>query len=432
MSQPVPNVQLTAWREANYATRGEMAEALCRTPTAIGEGLICDDERIRRWERGEVLWPHPPYRKALQELTGRSAAELGFFPPAKQKERQRLLADRAIPVNSLRAEADLIDDEVAALELSRRVAVSEIGPATLAALETAADDLAIAYPATSPADLLGRVRAYLSYVARLVDARKTLTEHRRLLVAGGWLSLLAATCHIDLHQHAAAAARLRTAAELAKQAEHPEIVAWCLETHAWQCLTDGDYRGALTLSQGAQRVAPRGGSAFIQATAQEGRAWARLGAGPESLEVLGRLDRLVSPLPMPDRPEHHYRYDPGKSDAYHATTLSWLGDPAAEPYARHVLARLEREEDAPPRPRRVETARLDLALALITADRPDEAAQCALAAVTSGRLVPSNYWRAAEVITALTKLRVPEAGELEEAYRNACGTPEQPRQAGAS
>jgi hypothetical protein len=63
---------------------------------------------------------------------------------------------------------------------------------------------------------------------------------------------------------------------------------------------------------------------------------------------------------------------------------------------------------------------------------PDEAAQCALAAVTSGRLVPSNYWRAAEVITALTKLRVPEAGELEEAYRNACGTPEQPRQAGAS
>ena len=72
----------------------------------------------------------------------------------------------------------------------------------------------------------------------------------------------------------------------------------------------------------------------------------------------------------------------------------------------------------PPRPRRVETARLDLALALINADRPDEAAHCALAAVTSGRLVPSNYWRAAELITALRERRVPEVIELEEAYRD--------------
>jgi hypothetical protein len=70
----------------------------------------------------------------------------------------------------------------------------------------------------------------------------------------------------------------------------------------------------------------------------------RLEAGRDSREVLGRLERLVSRLPMPDRLEHHYRYDPAKSDAYHATTLSWLGDPAAEPYARQVLAHLERGE----------------------------------------------------------------------------------------
>jgi DNA-binding PadR family transcriptional regulator len=38
---------------------------------------------------------------------------------------------------------------------------------------------------------------------------------------------------------------------------------------------------------------------------------------------------------VPDRPEHHYRYDPAKSDAYVATTLSWLGDPAGENVARH-------------------------------------------------------------------------------------------------
>ena len=47
-------------------------------------------------------------------------------------------------------------------------------------------------------------------------------------------------------------------------------------------LTDGDYHRAVDLSQGAQTVAPRGSSAHIQATAQEGgrgRGWVT-GAGP--------------------------------------------------------------------------------------------------------------------------------------------------------
>ena len=99
---------------------------------------------------------------------------------------------------------------------------------------------------------------------------------------------------------------------------------------------------------------------------------------------------------MPDRPEHHYRYDPAKSEAYLATTLAWIGDPAAERYARHVLARIESAVDGPPRPRRAASARLDLSLALIAAGRHDEAAGTTLEAISSGRLVPSvtrQAWR---------------------------------------
>jgi hypothetical protein len=81
--------------------------------------------------------------------------------------------------------------------------------------------------------------SYLRYVGRLLDARMTLAEHRRLLVVGGWLSLLAATTLIDLHRDQAAAAHLRTAAQLARESEHTEIAAWCLETQAWQVLTAG-------------------------------------------------------------------------------------------------------------------------------------------------------------------------------------------------
>ncbi|WP_248961422.1 hypothetical protein [Sphaerisporangium perillae] len=191
--------------------------------------------------------------------------------------------------------------------------------------------------------------------------------------------------------------------------------AW---TRAWQALIAGDYRRALALAQSAQHVAPKDGSAYIQATAQEGRAWARLGAGRETRDALDRVARLVAPLPSPDRPEHHYRYDPAKSGAYLATTLSWLGDPAAEPYTRGVLTRLESTTDGPPRPRRAVSARLDLALALLAADQPDEAGHITLAAITSGLLVPSNYWRATEVIAAVEARRVPEAVELREAYRD--------------
>ena len=58
------------------------------------------------------------------------------------------------------------------------------GPATVERLELAVDDLATAYPGTPPAELLGRVRAYLGYVGPLLDGRTTLAEHRRLLVDG--------------------------------------------------------------------------------------------------------------------------------------------------------------------------------------------------------------------------------------------------------
>jgi transcriptional regulator with XRE-family HTH domain len=315
------------------------------------------------------------------------------------------------------------DDEISALELARRAEASDVSAGTVERIEFAVDDLAVAYPGTPPGDLLDRVRIHLGYTGRLLDVRATLSQRRRLLVAGGWLSLLAATCLIDLHRERAAAAHLRTAVQFARETGHTEMEAWALETTAWEGLTRGEYRQAAQIAQAAQAAAPRGSSAFIQATAQEGRAWARLGAAAETRDALARVEELVSPLPMPDRPEHHYRYDPAKSEAYTATTLAWLGDPAAEGYARQVLARLESTEDGPPRPRRAASARLDLSLALIASGRHDEAAGATMAAITSGRLVPSNFWRAREVIRAVAERGVAEAGELAEAYRELTAAP---------
>ncbi|MER5882497.1 transcriptional regulator [Streptomyces sp. NPDC001941] len=290
-------------------------------------------------------------------------------------------------------------------------------PATLHALEATFDDLATRYPVDPPQALLVRVRSQAGHVHRLLGARMTLAEHRRLLVVGGWLQLLGATLHVDLGQEHAAVARLRAAEALGREVGHPEITAWCHETGAWQLLVRGEYERARELSRTARAFAPVGSSVAIQAAAQEGRASARLRDAAATYAAIQRVHRLAGALEPRKGLEHHYQYDPGKSLSYTATTLAWLGDPAAESYAREVIALLGPGDDVRRWPRRVATAHLDLALTLLGGDRLDEACAAAQQAVLSGRIVPSNHWRALEVVRAVEARRLPEAPGLREAYQ---------------
>ncbi|MGW3858391.1 helix-turn-helix domain-containing protein [Micromonospora arida] len=316
-----------------------------------------------------------------------------------------------------------IDHEVEADDLLQRVAASDVSNHTLTRIEQGVDDLASLYPTTAPADLLPMVRQHLAHVGRLLAGRVTLAQQRRLVVAGGWLAVLRATVHIDLQQPGAASAHLTAASGLADHADHAEILGWCLETRAWEVLTIGDYRGALRLAQQAQEVAPVGSSAHIQATAQEARAWARMGDVRKTRRTLDRVERLTSNLPVPERAEHHYRYDPSKAQAYMATTLAWAGDPGAERVARQVLAHLDPRGDGGERPRRSASARLDLGLALASSGRPDEASAFAAEAVASGRVVPSNWWRAREVLRRVEQAGAPEAADLRDVLEQFRPTP---------
>ena len=83
------------------------------------------------------------------------------------------------------------DDEIAAIEVVRRAAASDVGEATVGELERITDDLALAYPRTPPDQLLTRVRSHLAYASGLLAGAPRSTSTRRLLVTSGWLSLLA-------------------------------------------------------------------------------------------------------------------------------------------------------------------------------------------------------------------------------------------------
>ncbi|MBZ4321605.1 helix-turn-helix transcriptional regulator [Streptomyces huiliensis] len=376
----------------------------------FAEAVGVDRSTVQRWENGKTdpqPWHRPKIAKIL-EITA-SALDTLLIPDA--------YAPTQPPSTWLTAVPPASDDEFDAYELARRVGASDVGKETLGRLESAFDELAMKYPVSPPQELLDRVRKHSVYVAHLMDARMTLAEQRRLHIVGGWFQLLGATLHIDLKQHHAATARLRTAATLARHAEFQEIEAWCYETDAWRVLTDGDYSRALELSQTAQQLAPAGTSVAIQATAQEGRARARLGERAQTYAAIQRVQQISETLVPRKGTEHHYQYDPGKSLAYTATTLAWIGDPAAETYAREVIARLAPADDIHKWPRRVASANIDLALALLGGNRLDEACDAAQRAILSGRIVPSNHWRALEVVKAVEMRRLPEASDLREAYQ---------------
>ena len=126
--------------------------------------------------------------------------------------------------------------------------------------------------------------------------RTTLAEYHRLLVVGGWLSLLAATTPIDLHRdHAAAPEHLRTAAQFARETGRAGIAAWMHGKPGLAGARDQDYRRARRHHPCRPADGPESNSVFVQATAQEGRAWDRLGADPETRAALSRVEALVSP-----------------------------------------------------------------------------------------------------------------------------------------
>jgi transcriptional regulator with XRE-family HTH domain len=309
-----------------------------------------------------------------------------------------------------------VSDELEAIELASRVRSGDVSAATLDGLALGVHELCRRYTRVPPTALVDAVRGYRRHLFDLLEARMALRQRRELIVTAGWLSLLAACLHVDLGQPAAARESRRAAHDLGVDAGERQIVAWGLEVRAWQAILAGRHEDAVKLCDAGSDLAGRDTSAAVQLTAQEARAQARLGRARETHGALDRAAASCSRLPIPEHPDHHFTFDPQKLTSYTATALAWLGDgERAEPFAREVIDLRQRGG----RPRRVATARIDLALILAQQDRPEEACDLGQLALASGRLVRSNIWRAAELDDALGRYSdAPEVLTFHERYLN--------------
>jgi transcriptional regulator with XRE-family HTH domain len=164
-----------------------------------------------------------------------------------------------------------------AVEVARRAEASELGPGTLAGVERTVARLRDAAAGTPPGALLPAVLAQLGYVGRLLERRPNLAQHRRLLVAAGWLSVLVAQLSFEAGDREAAEASRDAAFRLARQAGHAELAAWSVEALALWALADGRLTDALELAQSGQDLAPPASAAAVQLALDEAQAWSSLG-----------------------------------------------------------------------------------------------------------------------------------------------------------
>jgi tetratricopeptide (TPR) repeat protein len=337
-------------------TRAELADAINKSPTGQALTLFCDEERIRRWESGEVLWPSAEYRKALQEVAQCSPHDLGFAPHYMRHD-DTIIAASAVPADTLKTEHELFST----MELGRLLDGADIGVGTLDALEEATDLLCRAYPKTPSLILRARIKKRLKHVIDLLGSHITINQHRRLLIVAGWMIALLGCVHYDMQDPEEAEAARRTAYQIAKEADDPDLLAWTCEMAAWFALVENRYEDVIEAATAGLAI-KASGSAGVQLHLQEAKGYARIGDTREAHCALKEAASVLGKIPPPEHPDHHFVFDHSKWMHYAATIYTWLGDDQrAKEHALDVINGHLRPDGTTRAPMRTAEARLSLA-----------------------------------------------------------------------
>lgn len=352
-----------------------------------------------------------------------SNVENGRKPPTEELAR---LCDEA-----LRADGELIAaarTDVGSLldktswqtaELVHRLQVSDTTPATLESLQAIVEELCCQYARRDALELRAEAHGWLQRVTGLLRRPVGLKAHQELLVAGGWLALLAGCVEYDLGMRAAAESTRTAAFQLGIESGHAEICGWAYEMSAWFALTQGRFRNVIVAAKQGQEVA-RTSSVHGQLIAQEAKA--RAGLGESALQNLlesglERLDRL----PYPDRPDNHFKVEPAKWDLYAMDIHRLAGDDElARLYATKVIRNNVTPDGTELSPMRISECRLTLGIVAAREGDLDQAVELGQQALTgSRRSLPSMMMAAGELDAELHE-RYPREGltrEFTEALR---------------
>jgi transcriptional regulator with XRE-family HTH domain len=322
------------------------------------------------------------------------------------------------------ASAGMGVDPYEPLEMVRHVERSELGPHTLEALHAHAEKLCCDYAAMAPQRLRREAEQQLRYTCRLLDGRKTFSQHRELLVVAGWLSLLLGCLHNDMGNRGPAEAARDGAHDLGEEAGHPVIVRWACELHCWFALNDGRFHDITRFADAGLTSLRTADSASVQLALQGAKGWAKLGDRQEAEAALEHGSSLLDQLPAVEHPENHFVFDPAKYEFYAAPIYEWLGEhDRAEEHCDEVIARCTAPDGSTAWPMRVSDTQNTMALVHLSRGDLGGALEYANRALGYDRKsVPSLLGGTGDVVAALERRhpREPAVHTFRERFVEVC------------
>ncbi len=281
-------------------------------------------DQWKRWERGRNK-PDEFYRPLIAAMFGTVVESIfpSKFAPASRTTDEILLNHTGMDTH----------------ELVQRLRRSSVDDTTLDALALTVEQLCCDYAHSDETELITESQKWLSWITNLLGERLTLTQHKDVLDAAGWLTLLIGCLEYDIGQPRAAEATRVAALQLASEANNVALTGWGHEMRAWFALTKGRYREVIEAAQVGQDAAP-GRSVSVQLVAQEAKAWARMGNQRNVVRALEKGRTLLDSLPYPERPDNHFVVDPDKFDFYAMDCYRLIGDDKlAEMHAQETIRR---------------------------------------------------------------------------------------------
>jgi tetratricopeptide (TPR) repeat protein len=340
----LPNARLLEFVRARGWTYSEFARQLKLTAEGARiRGVSVDPKTIHRWMSGEVIWPQPHHRQALENLFGCPAVDLGFIPPWVDRLTSSAPADSTlgtdIPWTHLGSVSFLLDvTRSMPMDVDRRGFVALAGvsalvpastwlrkdpdPATagagsgsqvdstqIALIQRRIDDLRLMDDDLGGGDLYALIIADLKYVtARLKSGRYSEKIGKKLHAAAAELSRLAGWVSFDAQHHKAAQMWWEAALRSAHTSGDWSLGAHILTNMGNQTYNIGSPQNAVALIETAQAGAKNISTSKVKSilAARLARAHCKNGDARACLNELDQARDHFSKGDHPDDPSWTY------------------------------------------------------------------------------------------------------------------------------
>ncbi len=394
-TRPEWSQRLRREREARGWSQADAARAL-RTFSDVPLPAGVTDQ-WKRWERGRNR-PDEFYRPLIAAALG-TVVESIF--PSPRPARQTGTADDLLLARS----------GMDTHELVQRVRRSSVDNSTLDALALTVEQLCCEYVSRDPYDLIRESREWLTRVTALLDERISFAQHRDILDAAGWLTLLVGCLEYDTGQAPQAEATRIGALQLSNEAGNQPVAGWAHEMRAWFAITNGRFGDVIEAAQAGLDAAP-GRSVAVQLHAQEAKAWARIGDQRNVMRALEKGRVLLDSLSYPERPDNHFVIDPDKFDFYAMDCYRLVGnDTLAELHARETIRKTTGYDGRDLSPMRKAEAELTLAVVAARRGEATVAAEYGAKALGKARVSGPSLLMVGSELSAVLHERFPAAQE---------------------